>query len=52
MEAWVVAEIAEFTSSGEIAVAQSTGQFGVLALDDAYQGTGIGRKLIRFVEHK
>lgn len=62
------AEIAELTNSGEIAVAQSmgqivgcvriqridqeTGEFGMLAVDDKYQGTGIGRELIRFAEQK
>ncbi|MBW8348847.1 GNAT family N-acetyltransferase [Bacillus sp. IITD106] len=63
-----VVEIAEFTSRGEIAVArligqivgcvrvrridQETGEFGMLAVDDEYQGTGIGRELIRFAEQK
>ncbi|MEH7223230.1 GNAT family N-acetyltransferase [Bacillus sp. JJ1566] len=62
------AEIAELTNSGEIAVAQTmgqiigcvrvrrinqeTGEFGMLAVDDKYQGTGIGRELIRFAEQK
>ena len=61
-------EIAEFTSSGEIAVAQAkgeiigcvrvrqidqeTGEFGMLSVDDEYQGSGIGRELIRFAEQK
>ena len=63
-----VAEMAEFTSGGEIAVARSmgqivgcvrvrridkeTGEFGMLAVDDEYQGTGIGRELISFAEQK
>ncbi|MEH7380472.1 GNAT family N-acetyltransferase [Bacillus sp. JJ1533] len=62
------AEIAELAKSGEIAVAQSmgqivgcvrvrqidqeTGEFGMLAVDEKYQGTGIGRELIRFAEQK
>jgi len=62
------AEIAELTNSSEIAVAQSmgqiigcvrirridqeTGEFGMLAVDDTYQGTGIGRQLIRYAEQK
>lgn len=61
-------EIVEFTSSGEMAVARSMGQivgcirvrtldhetreFGMLAVDDEYQGNGIGRELIRFAEQK
>lgn len=63
-----VAEIAEFTRNGEIALAKSkgqivgcirvrqinkdTGEFGMLAVDDEYQGSGIGRELIRFAEQK
>lgn len=63
-----VAEIEQFTASGEIAVAKSmekivgcvhirqidqkTGGFGLLAVDEAYQGMGLGRKLIRFAEQK
>lgn len=63
-----VEEIAEYTSNGEIAVARSMeqiigcvrvtridqeiGELGVLAVDDKYQGTGIGRELIRFAEKK
>nr|WP_304220029.1 GNAT family N-acetyltransferase [Fredinandcohnia onubensis] len=61
-------EMAELTKSGEIAVAQfmgkivgcvrvrkidqETGEFGMLAVDDKYQGTGIVRELIRFAEQK
>jgi len=63
-----VAEITEFTRNGEIAVAlsmekivgcvrirkidQETGEFGMLAVDEEYQGIGIGRELIRFAEQK
>lgn len=63
-----VEEMKEFTSNGEIAVARSkgkivgcvrirlldqeTGEFGMLAVDDKYQGTGIGRELIRFAEER
>ncbi len=63
-----MAEIAEFTSNGEIAVAKSmgqiigcvrirqldeeTGEFGMLAVDKKYQGAGIGRELIHFAEAK
>ncbi|WP_232230157.1 GNAT family N-acetyltransferase [Bacillus sp. J37] len=63
-----VAEMAEFTICNEIAVARSMGEivgcvrvrridqgigeFGMLAVDDEYQGTGIGRELIRFAEQK
>jgi len=63
-----VEEVAELTSRGEIAVArlmgqivgcirvreidQETGEFGMLAVDDEYQGTGIGSELIRFAEQK
>lgn len=63
-----VAEIAEFTENGEIAVAQSngqivgcvrvrridqeTGEFGMLAVDDKCQGSGVGRALIHFAEQK
>lgn len=63
-----VAEVAEYTCSGEIAVARSmgqiigcirirridqeTGEFGMLAVDDEYQEIGIGRKLISFAEQK
>lgn len=63
-----VQEIEEFTRNGEIAVARSMGEivgcvlirridqemgeFGMLAVDDAYQGAGIGKKLIRFAEQK
>ncbi|WP_453993331.1 GNAT family N-acetyltransferase [Bacillus nitroreducens] len=61
-------EVAELTKSGEIAVAQSmgkivgcvrvhqidqeTGEFGMLAVDEKHQGSGIGRELIRFAEQK
>ncbi|ASK62397.1 GNAT family N-acetyltransferase [Virgibacillus phasianinus] len=61
-------EMAGFTREGEIAVARSmgqilgcvrvrrigqeTGEFGMLAVDDGYQGTGIGRRLVRFAEEK
>lgn len=31
---------------------QKTGGFGLLAVDDSYQGNGIGRKLIHFAEHQ
>lgn len=63
-----VAEMVGLTSDGEIAVARSmgeivgcvrvrridqeTGEFGMLAVDDAYQGTGIGRELVHFAEQK
>ncbi|WP_082881407.1 GNAT family N-acetyltransferase [Lederbergia galactosidilytica] len=63
-----VEEIAEYTENGEIAVARSmeqiigcvrvtwidkeTGELGMLAVDEQYQGTGIGRKLILFAEEK
>lgn len=63
-----VAEMIEFTGSGEIVVARAmedivgcvrvrrldheTGEFGMLAVDDEYQGDGIGRELIRFAEQK
>lgn len=63
-----VAEMAALTSDGEIAVARSmgkivgcvrvrgideeTGEFGMLAVDEAYQGTGIGRELIGYAEQK
>lgn len=61
-----VEEIAEFTSHREMAVArlagrivgcvriqridEETGEFGMLAVDEEYQGMGIGRELIRFAE--
>lgn len=63
-----VDEISALTRNGEMAVARmkgkivgcirihqaddETGEFGMLAVDDHYQGAGIGRKLIRFAEHK
>nr|WP_144926320.1 GNAT family N-acetyltransferase [Paenibacillus bovis] len=63
-----VEEIAELTRSGELAVAQYMGKivgsvrvhrldeetagFGMLAVDEEYQGMGIGRDLIRFAEEK
>lgn len=63
-----VGEVAAFTSGGEIAVARSmgqivgcvrvrridqeTGEFGMLAVDDEYQGTGTGGKLVHFAEQK
>lgn len=63
-----VADMADLTNRGEIAVAQSMGQIvgcvrvrqideetgglGMLAVDDACQGTGTGRALIRFAEQK
>lgn len=63
-----VEEVAELTRSGEMAAARSegrivgcirvrkideaTGEFGMLAVDDEYQGSGIGRKLIHFAEQK
>src|SRR5699024_11596673 len=31
---------------------QETGELGMLAVDDKYQGTGIGRELIRFAEER
>lgn len=61
-----VAEMVELTSDGEIAVARAngkivgcvrvrqidkeTGGFGMLAVDETYQGYGIGRALINFAE--
>ncbi|GGE35899.1 GNAT family N-acetyltransferase [Pullulanibacillus camelliae] len=63
-----VKKIAEFTNSGEIAVArfkgrivgcvrvqridEGTGEFGMLAVDGAYQRNGIARELVRFAEQK
>ncbi|GGH83318.1 GNAT superfamily N-acetyltransferase [Pullulanibacillus pueri] len=63
-----VKEMTKFTSKGEIAVARSmgeivgcvriqridweTGEFGMLAVDGAYQGNGIARELVRFAEQK
>lgn len=63
-----VLETAEFTNNGEIAVAQlkgkivgfvrvqqvdqETGGFGMLAVDNKYQGNGIASKLVRFAEQK
>lgn len=63
-----VAEIAAFTKNGEIAVArlkgqivgcvrvtridQEIGEFGMLAVDDNCQGSGVGRALIHFAEQK
>lgn len=63
-----VEEVATFTRSLELAVARSMGQtigcvrvrqidseigeFGMLAVDVAYQGKGIGRALIQFAEEK
>lgn len=63
-----VEEVAELTSGSGIAVAQSkarivgsvrvrridekTGGLGMLAVDDQYQGNGIGRALIRFAEQE
>lgn len=63
-----VAEMAEFIKKGEIAVAlsndeivgcvrvrqvdQETGEFGMLAVDDEYQGNGVGQALIAFVEER
>ncbi|GKV66178.1 MULTISPECIES: GNAT family N-acetyltransferase [unclassified Sporosarcina] len=62
------AEVAEYIGNGEVAAAWSNGQivgcirvyrmsegtaeFGMLAVDDACQGAGIGRKLIQFVEEE
>ncbi|MDA3129623.1 GNAT family N-acetyltransferase [Aliibacillus thermotolerans] len=59
-------EIREFIQHGEIAVAQTrdtivgcvrirqvheeTGELGMLAVDETYQGNGIGRALIHFAE--
>lgn len=61
-------ETVEFTSNGEIAVAwlmeqivgcirvqqvdQKTGGFGMLAVDNRYQGNGIASKLVHFAEQK
>jgi GNAT superfamily N-acetyltransferase len=61
-----VAEIAELTEAGQIAVArmgdqvvgcvrvqrldERTGEFGMLCADPAHRGVGIGRELIRFAE--
>jgi ribosomal protein S18 acetylase RimI-like enzyme len=63
-----VAEIAQLTRVGQIAVArmggqvvgcvrvqrldERTGEFGMLCADPAHRGIGIGRELIRFVERK
>lgn len=63
-----VEEIADFIKDGEIAVAQlkgqivgsvrvrqvnqETGEFGMLAVDDKYQGSGVGRSLIQFAEQQ
>lgn len=61
-------EIKQFASRGELAIAkmngeivgcvriqrldERTGEFGLLAVDEKYQGNGIGRALIRFAEEK
>lgn len=61
-------EVAEYIGNGEVAAAwlkgqivgcirvcqmsEDTAEFGMLAVDDACQGAGIGRKLIQFVEDK
>ena len=63
-----VAEIAQLTRVGQIAVArmggqvvgcvrvqrldERTGEFGMLCADPAQRGIGIGRELMRFVERK
>lgn len=63
-----VEEIKQIADNGELAVArlndeivgcvriqrldERTGEFGMLAVDEQYQGNGIGRALIRFAEEK
>lgn len=63
-----IEEMKMFADQGEIAVARLndeivgcvriqqlddvTGEFGLLAVDETYQGNGIGRALIRFAEQK
>lgn len=63
-----VEEVTGITRAGEMAVAQvngrivgcvrvrridqQTGEFGMLAVEAEYQGTGVGRELTRFVEQK
>jgi GNAT superfamily N-acetyltransferase len=51
------AEMTELIEGGEIAVAtadgeldEATGEFGMLAADHAYRGTGVGRELVAFAE--
>lgn len=60
-----VVDVAKFTAAGEIAVATingrivgcihiyrkgETGEFGMLAVDERFQGIGIGAQLVRFAE--
>lgn len=63
-----VEDLQELTKKGEVAVAQlnekivgairigqhdeNTGELGMLSVDDAHQGQGIGRELISFAEQK
>ncbi|MFD1676766.1 GNAT family N-acetyltransferase [Alicyclobacillus fodiniaquatilis] len=63
-----VEEVVDLVRAGEMAVArsprgivgcvhirridESTGEFGMLAVDNDFQGTGIGRALVRFAEQK
>lgn len=63
-----VDEVVDLIRAGELAVArssgrivgcvrirridQTTGEFGMLAVDNDYQGTGVGRALVRFAEQK
>lgn len=62
------AEIQALAAEGELAIARvngevagcvrisqidaDTGEFGILAVDQAKQGTGVGRKLVDFAEEK
>jgi GNAT superfamily N-acetyltransferase len=64
----VVAEVAELTRAGQVAVAHlrdwivgcvrvqrldaETGEFGMLAADPAHRSIGVGRELVRFAERK
>ncbi|GAB4073735.1 hypothetical protein GCM10028778_12380 [Barrientosiimonas marina] len=63
-----VEDVTKLTSDGELAVARSNGQtigcvrvrqldsetegLGMLAVDEAFQGTGAGRALVRFAEQR
>lgn len=62
------AEVAELIAAGQIAVARvegrivgairiqrldtGEGEFGMLVADPAHRGTGVGRELVRFAEHR